>query len=144
MPALLAHWLEMTIETENAKKDPSHGWLVNHRGQPVSSVATSWKTMLGSIGLADIAAYQPYVLRRSMATLCRDRGATAWDLAGQMGHSLASMTESYAVSELYPTAQMAIGKVIEELQNLCPSALHRSCTGRAPNIALALPNPMPR
>ena len=95
--------------------------------------------MLDSIGLPDLPAHQPYVLRRSTATLCRDRGATSWDLAGQMGHSVAVQTETYAATTLYPTAQAAIGKVIEALPTLCPRALHRSCSGTDAHVVAIFP-----
>ncbi len=131
---LLAHWLDHTLDTAKADKGQSGGWLVNHNGEPVESVGTAWTKMLAHIGLPTGRAYQPYVLRRSLATICRERGATHWDLAGHMGHSIAAQTESYAATTLYPTAQAALASVIAELEKLVPSALHRTCTGAGGNV----------
>lgn len=43
--------------------------------------------------------WRPYVLRHSLATLVRNRGAERWDLEGFMGHHSFSQTETYAIGE---------------------------------------------
>jgi integrase len=71
-----------------------------------------------------------YVLRHSLATLARNRGAEKWDLEGFMGHRAGSQTEVYAIGE-FPSVVRALESIISEIESLAPSAMHRSRTGPA-------------
>ena len=84
--------------------------------------------MLAELGLPSGREWRPYVLRHSLATLARNRGADRWDLEGFMGHRAPTQTEVYAIGE-FPSVQRALGGIIEEIDRLAPGRLHRSHTG---------------
>ena len=129
MPAPFAAWLSDVAADKSSK-----GWLCEVAGEPVQSIDTSWKVMLDKLGLPGGREMQPYVVRHSMATLLRDRGATAWDVEGQLGHRTAKTTEIYAVSTLFVTAQTALASIIADLENLAPGAMHRRRVGVGSNV----------
>lgn len=129
-PPALKAWL-----TEVAADPKAKGWLCEVAGEPVVSVKTAWNTMLAELGLPMHREWKPYVLRHTLASLLRDRGATEWDLKGQLGHRVTSTTEIYAVSELYVTAQAALSTLIAELRAVAPHALHRRRTGAGSSVA---------
>ena len=72
--------------------------------------------------------WRSYVLRHSIATLCRNRGAERWDLEGFMGHRAGSQTEVYAIGE-FPSVQRALQSILEEIEKLAPDSTHRNPTG---------------
>ena len=71
--------------------------------------------------------WRSYLLRHSLATLARNRGATKWDLEGFMGHSDGSQTEVYAIGE-FPSVGTALTGILADLEKLAPGAMHRSRT----------------
>ena len=128
---LLAAWLSGELAAYSALPESERvgrGWLVNYYGRPVVSVKKSWSTMVEELGLPTGREWAPYILRHSMATIARNRGAEEWDLAGFMGHRLPGQTEIYAIGEFH-TVERALQSVVDELETLVPAALHRSGTG---------------
>ena len=55
------------------------------------------------------------MLRHSLATLVRNRGAERWDLEGFTGHRASSQTETYAIGG-FPSVQRALNSIIEEIE----------------------------
>lgn len=104
------------------------GWLVNYYGRPVQDVDRAWGAMLTALGLPTGREWKPYLLRHSLATLVRNRGATKWDLDGFMGHDTGGQTEVYAIGE-FPSVFIALSSILDEIDALAPGALHRKCTG---------------
>ena len=123
LPALplLAAWL-------NSINNPG-GWLVAHKQQPILRIDKAWKSMLTALYLPMEREWMPYILRHSLATMVRERGASPWDLSGYMGHRMPGQTETYAVTSLYPTVTRALQEIIAELSANSSTILHRSCTG---------------
>jgi len=103
------------------------GWLVNYHGRAVQDVDRAWDTMLTKLGLPKGREWRSYLLRHSLATLARNRGATKWDLEGFMGHSDGSQTEVYAIGE-FPSVVTALTSILADLERLAPGALHRTRT----------------
>jgi integrase len=85
--------------------------------------------MRSEVGFPKGPEWGTYILRHSLANLVRARGATQWDLQGQMGHRVAGTTEIYAAGTLYITAQTALASVLHDLESIAPEALHRRRTG---------------
>lgn len=104
------------------------GWLVNYFGRPLQDVDRAWSTMLAKLKLPSGREWKSYVLRHSLATIARNRGAEKWDLEGYMGHRSPSQTEVYAIGE-YRSVERALQSVLDEIESLVPGALHRSGTG---------------
>lgn len=104
------------------------GWLVNYFGRPLQDVDRAWSTMLDKLKLPSGREWKSYVLRHSLATIARNRGAEKWDLEGYMGHRSPSQTEVYAIGE-FRSVERALNSVLEEIDKLVPGALHRSGTG---------------
>jgi integrase len=124
VPATLDRWLG------EIQADPkSKGWLCQVAGEPVRSVKTAWDAMRNEVGFPKGPEWGTYILRHSLANLVRARGATQWDLQGQMGHRVAGTTEIYAAGTLYITAQTALASVLHDLESIAPEALHRRRTG---------------
>ena len=111
------------------------GWLVNYHGRPVQDVDRAWDTMLGKLELPMGREWRSYVLRHSIATLCRNRGAERWDLEGFMGHRAGSQTEVYAIGE-FPSVQRALQSILDDIETLAPGSLHRKRTGAISPAAL--------
>ena len=130
---LLAEWLQHAWTIYDALPDDERvgrGYLVNYFGRPVQDVDRAWDTMLRELGLPTGREWRPYVLRHSLATIVRKRGATAWDLQGYMGHLLPTQTEVYAEGD-FASVQTALQSVIDEIERLSPGALHRIDAGPA-------------
>lgn len=128
---LLAEWLDAELTEYLAlpeEQRAGRGWLVNYYGRPVKDVDRAWATMLAELKMPTGREWRPYLLRHSLATLVRNRGAARWDLEGFMGHRAPSQTETYAIGE-FPTVVTALGSIIAELERLAPGALHRTNTG---------------
>jgi len=106
---------------------PGRGWLVNYHGRPVQDVDRAWDTMLTTLDMPKGREWRSYLLRHSLATLARNRGATKWDLEGFMGHSDGSQTEVYAIGE-FPSIVTALTGILADLEKLAPGAMHRSRT----------------
>jgi len=128
---LLERWLREELATYQALKPEQRegrGWLVNYYGRGIRNVDRAWDTMLTELELPTGREWRPYVLRHSLATLVRNRGAERWDLEGFMGHRTGSQTETYAVGE-FPTVVTALQSIITEIEKLAPGSLHRNDTG---------------
>lgn len=136
---LLEEWLSAELAAYEAlpvDQRAGRGRLVNYFGRPVKGIDTGWATMLHNLKLPNGREWKPYVLRHSLATLVRNRGAEKWDLEGFMGHRDSSQTEVYAIGE-FPTVARALQAIIDDLHRLAPGALHRKGTGAA---VLAFPS----
>ena len=130
----LDHWLQETARLAQDKQEPTGGWLVNYYGRPVQDVDRAWDTMLEKLGLPREREWRPYILRHSLATLCRGRGALKWELQAWMGHQPSDPTEDYAVATDFPTVSRALAEIISAIEERAPGTLHRKRTGPAPNI----------
>jgi integrase len=117
---LLAEWLKST-------NNPG-GWLVAHKKQPILRIDKAWKSMLVALELPMEREWMPYILRHSLATMVRERGASPWDLSGFMGHRMPGQTETYAVTSLYPTVTKPLQDIIDEISANYSGILHRQCT----------------
>lgn len=128
---LLGEWLQAELDDYQALA-PEHragrGWLVNYYGRPVQDVDRAWDTMLRNLEMPTGREWRTYVLRHSLATLVRNRGAERWDLEGFMGHRAGSQTEVYAIGE-FPSAQRALVSILSDIEKLAPGSLHRKRTG---------------
>lgn len=128
---ILAEWLQAEWDEYQALPTDDRagrGWLVNYYGRAVKDVDRAWDTMLAELEMPTGREWRPYLLRHSLATLVRNRGAARWDLEGFMGHRAASQTETYAIGE-FPTVVTALNSIIAELHRLAPGSLHRNDTG---------------
>jgi integrase len=128
---LLDRWLRAEYAAYMAlpvAERAGRGWLVNYHERPVEDVDRAWDTMLTKLDMPTGREWRPYVLRHSLATLVRNRGAEKWDLEGFMGHRAGSQTEVYAIGE-FPSVVSALNDIVAEIEKLAPSSLHRSDTG---------------
>jgi integrase len=128
---LLDEWLRAAHADWLAVEDglkPSRGWLVHYYGRGVQDVDRAWDTMLRALDYPTGREWRSYVLRHSLATLCRNRGAERWDLEGFMGHRSPSQTEVYAMGD-FPSVQKALQGIIDEIDKRTPGVLHRVHTG---------------
>ena len=128
---LLADWLQAELNTYLALKVEERvgrGWLVNYHGRGIQDVDRAWCTMLDALGFPTGREWKPYVLRHSLATLVRNRGAERWDLEGFMGHRASSQTETYAIGE-FPSVQRALESIISDIERAASGSLHRNRTG---------------
>ncbi len=128
---VLDRWLRAEYAAYMALKPAERagrGWLVNHHGRPVQDVDRAWDTMLKKLDMPTAREWRPYVLRHSLATLVRNRGAEKWDLEGFMGHRAGSQTEVYAIGE-FPSVVRALESIISDIEKLAPGAMHRNRTG---------------
>ena len=128
---VLDQWLREELAIYMALKPEQRvgrGWLVNYYGRGVKSVDRAWDTMLEELEYPTGREWKAYVLRHSIATLVRNRGAERWDLEGFMGHRSGSQTETYAVGE-FPTVTRALQAIVNDLEKLAPGLLHRTHTG---------------
>lgn len=128
---VLGEWLSAELAVYEAlpvDERAGRGWLVNYYGRPVLDVDRAWSSMLVKLGLPTGREWKPYLLRHSLATIVRNRGATKWDLDGYMGHDVSGQTEIYAIGE-FPSVVTALLSVLEEIESLAPGALHRGGTG---------------
>lgn len=131
---LLEQWLQETYAEWTATGPllkPARGWLVNYYGRGVQDVDRAWDTMLRTLDLPRGREWRSYVLRHSLATLCRNRGAERWDLEGFMGHRAPSQTEVYAMGD-FPSVQKALQGIVDEIDKRAPGVLHRVHTGERP------------
>jgi integrase len=134
---LLGRWLGEEYATYMALKPAERtgrGWLVNYHGRPIQDVDRAWDTMLTNLHMPAGREWRPYVLRHSLATLVRNRGAEKWDLEGFMGHRAGSQTEVYAIGD-FPSVVKALNAIISEIEKLAPGSTHRSDTGASPSVA---------
>lgn len=131
---VMAAWLSAVHTDKKA-----NGWLCEVAGEPIHDVDSAWLTMLEKLELPTTRNWKPYILRRSLATMMRERGASKWDVEGMMGHRGTSTTELYAISSLYPSAFKALGEIVAELETLAPGCLHRRCTGDGAEVVALTP-----
>lgn len=101
---------------------------MNYYGRPVQDVESAWDSMLVELKLPTTREWKSYVLRHSLASMCRRRGAPKWEVQGYMGHHPGDTTETYAVGEEFP----AVAKVLEEIIGEIDSAAPDAFTGAAP------------
>lgn len=135
---LLEDWLHQELAVYQAlpaNKRAGRGWLVNYYGRGVQDVDSAWRAMLVALEMPTGREWRPYVLRHSLATIVRNRGAAKWDLKGYMGHDAGDVTETYAVGD-FPSVVSALQSIIEEIERLQPGALHRTSTGAASTVAI--------
>lgn len=128
---VLATWLQADWAAYHALPEDARegrGFLVRYHGRGIQDVDTSWSTMLAELNLPLTREWRPYILRHSLATLVRNRGAERWDLEGFMGHRAPSQTETYANGE-FPTVVRALSTIVAEIERLAPGSLHRNNTG---------------
>lgn len=123
---LRAEYAEWTATPQTLES--SRGWLVNCYAKGIQDVDRAWDTMLRALDYPMGREWRSYVLRHSLATLCRNRGAERWDLEGYMGHRSPSQTEVYAIGD-FPSVQRALQGIIDEIDKLAPGVLHRVHTG---------------
>lgn len=136
---LLEEWLKAEYATYQAlapQDRAGRGWLINYHGRGIQDVDTAWRAMLVALDMPTGREWRPYVLRHSLATLVRNRGAEKWDLKGYMGHDAGDVTETYAVGE-FPSVVRALTGMIEEIERLRPGALHRTSAGAAVSSSTA-------
>lgn len=129
---LLERWLRDEFATYQAlplSDRAGGGWLVNYHGRAIQSIDRAWDTMLTKLGMPTGREWRPYLLRHSLATLVRNRGAERWDLEGFMGHRAGSQTEVYAIGD-FPTVVTALESILSEIETLFPGSLHRTNTGK--------------
>lgn len=134
--SVLAEWLQAEWDEYQAlpvKERVGRGWLVNYYGRSVQDVDRAWDTMLTELKMPTGREWRLYLLRHSLTTLVRNRGAERWDLEGFMEHRAASQTETYAIGE-FPTVVTALNGIIAELHRLAPGSLHRNDTGASRSL----------
>lgn len=130
----LAAWLTTTLqltdpEEEGMRLQRTGGWLVNYYGRPVQDVESAWDTMLEELDLPRDREWKPYLIRHSLAQLCRNAGVNKWDLDGYMGHVDPGQTEVYAPGGLYASVTNALKRILDEIDRVRPGVLHRADTG---------------
>ncbi|KTT72643.1 hypothetical protein [Sphingomonas endophytica] len=133
---ILAEWLQAELDEYlmlPPERRAGRGYLVNYYGRAVKDVDSAWAAMLTELKMPTGREWRPYLLRHSLATLARNRGATRWDLEGFMGHRAPSQTETYAIGE-FPTVVAALTGIIAELHRLAPGTLHRTDTGASRSL----------
>jgi integrase len=124
---MLAEWAE--FERLPPAERIGRGWLVNYYGKPVQDVDSAWDTMLAELKLPTTREWKPYILRHSLASMCRRRAAPKWEVQGFMGHHPGDTTETYAIGEEFPAVAKVLEEIIGEIDSAAPGALHRSGTG---------------
>lgn len=100
------------------------GFLVNYYGRPVTSVRTAWRTMIDELDLPKSREWGAYILRHTLATLLRAKGADKWELQNFLGHARTT-TDIYAVS-IYPSVTQALTAILDEIEQLSPGAIRRN------------------
>jgi len=131
---LSAEWAEYSALPEAERV--GRGWLVNYYGRPVQDVESAWEAMLIRLKLPTGREWRPYLLRHSLAAICRRRGVPKWELQGFMGHHPGDSTETYAPGEEFPLVAKVLQDILGEIDALVPGALHRTCTGAGLPVTL--------
>jgi hypothetical protein len=72
---LRAEYADSTATPQTLKS--SRGWRVNSYGKSIQDVDRAWDTMLRALDYPRGPCWRSYVLRHSLATLCRYRGLRA-------------------------------------------------------------------
>ena len=67
-------------------------WVVEHKGQPVGSVKSAWRTTLREAGIEHCS---PHDLRRTCATWLMQGGADKWQAAGYLGMTMEMLETVY-------------------------------------------------
>jgi hypothetical protein len=93
--------------------------------------------MLVELKLPTTREWKAYVLRHSLANMCRRRGAPKWEVQGYMGHHPGDTTETYAVGEEVPAVAKVLEDIIGEIDSAAPGALHRGSTGAGLSVTSA-------
>lgn len=113
---------------ESASED---GWVMHYYGRRTTTIRNPWRMMIAELGMGTEIKdehrrgreYGTYLMRRSIATILRDRGATYWDLQGLLGHRVARTTETYATSTAFPTAISNLKSLICEIEDRLGTSL---------------------
>jgi integrase len=137
---LLDEWLQHTWADYQALPEEDRvgrGWLVNYYGRPVQDVDSAWSSMLTELKLPTTREWKPYLLRHSLASMVRRRGAPKWEVQGFMGHHPGDTTETYAVGENFPAVAKILEEIISDVESLVPGALHRKGTGAGLSVTSA-------
>jgi integrase len=100
----------------DARITSPEGWVVHNFGQHVINVRSAWRTMITDLKLDGGREWGSYVLRRTVATMLRQRGATPWDVQGLMGHRIAGTTETYSFDTLFTSARQGIEDILADIQ----------------------------
>ncbi len=86
--------------------------------------------MLTELNLPQDREWKPYILRHSLAQLCRAAGVVKWDLQDFTGHVDSGQTETYAPGGDFASVTGALNRILDQIDSLRPGALHRSaCSG---------------
>lgn len=116
-------------------------WLDSEAGQivPIASIASTWTRMSDALGLPGEGQAGPKLLRRSMATLVRQRIdiRDMPELEMFIGHRTSlKVTDLYAPFDpaYLSRARAAIESVIDDLESLVPGAFHRTDTASAGRV----------
>ena len=130
----LADWLTLTLqltapENPELRRERTGGWLVNYYGRPIQDVESAWNSMLVELKLPRDREWKSYLIRHSLAQLCRNAGVNKWDLDGFMGHVDPGQTEVYAPGGPFASVAAAINRILDQIDRLRPGVLHRTRTG---------------
>lgn len=80
-------------EVAQAVEDSQSGYVVEYRGEPVTSVKSAMRAASKAAGIKTVT---PQVLRRTAATLLAGAGVPMREIAGMLGHTQIRTTERYA------------------------------------------------
>lgn len=104
---------------------------------PVASVKKAFHVMAVELKLPDDGESGLKVIRRSVATILRDRGVSSDEIELMLGHrKLDSTSELYAPfdPDYLVGAKQAIEGLIDDLEKLAPGALSRTLTAQDENV----------
>lgn len=87
--------------------------VIEFNGKPVASIKTAFRRAVARAGLP--AGTSPYSLRRSMATLLRERGISEWDLKAILGHVRPSSDVTSRYARWRPSADSELSKTIDAI-----------------------------
>ncbi len=116
-------------------------WLDSEQGQiiPIASIASTWGRMAEALDLPGDGQAGPKLLRRSMATLVRQRidRRDMPELEMFLGHRASlKVTDLYAPfdPEYLSRVRAAIESVIDDLETVVPGAFHRTNTAGSARV----------
>lgn len=101
---------------KDAEKNSPDGWVIHYFGKPVIKIRSAWRTMVEDLNLPGGREWGSYLIRRTMATLLRQRGANPWDVEGLLGHRIAGTTEIYSHDTLFTTARQGIEDILADME----------------------------
>ena len=101
--------LSEIVESDGRMARDAH--VVSYRGERLVSVRTSWRKVREDAGLDEEVTL--YSFRHTIGRRLRARGVPAWEVAAQLGHKTAGVTDRYA--SFSPDYLEGAVSVIEEL-----------------------------